>query len=235
MPGGLLGGRRGGPPFARPPPPYPPPACHHAPLCQVYWVNYTGGEPSSLKKGLCPLAGGDRARWRRCVCGHVPPLHPSPLASKGTCTVLDHSVTPAPLADTEFFAAIPPSGWWSVDTYASHPWRVLDSQTGEVLQEVVAGQGASLVRVGPLAEAAVRWAPAGCRLLAAQLPDMCRSGTLRPSSAAIQGLPPPSARTGFPPCLLAPGPHPLPRPALRPRLRAGTAWAAARPSTSPPR
>jgi hypothetical protein len=88
------------------------------------------------------------------TCAPPPvPLHTCTRRLKRGC----NRVTPAlwPLADAEFFAAIPPSGWWSVDTFASHPWRVVDGRTGEVLQEVVAGQGASLVRVGPLAEVAV--------------------------------------------------------------------------------
>lgn len=61
--------------------------------------------------------------------------------------------------DAELFASIPPAGWWSVDTFESHPWRVEDAETGEVLQEVVATKGESLVSVGPTT--------AGGRLLSA--------------------------------------------------------------------
>lgn len=55
--------------------------------------------------------------------------------------------------DQEFFAAIPAGGWWSVYTFESHPWRVVDGESGQLLREVVAAQGASLVRIDPLGDA----------------------------------------------------------------------------------
>lgn len=56
--------------------------------------------------------------------------------------------------DPEFYAAIPPAGWWTVDTFESHPWRVVDGGSGEVLREFVSPGGASLVRIDPLQQQA---------------------------------------------------------------------------------
>ncbi|KAL4422689.1 hypothetical protein ABPG75_008886 [Micractinium tetrahymenae] len=63
--------------------------------------------------------------------------------------------------DAELFAAVPPAGWFTVDTFESHPWRVVDAASGEVLQELVTPPGSTLVRIDPLATPQARPQPAG--------------------------------------------------------------------------
>lgn len=61
--------------------------------------------------------------------------------------------------DAEFYANIPPAGWWAVDSFESHPWRVVDARTGAVLQEIVSAPGESLVRIDATSAGATRLQP----------------------------------------------------------------------------
>lgn len=61
--------------------------------------------------------------------------------------------------DAELYAHVPPAGWFTVDTFESHPWRVVDAASGEVLQELVTPPGSSLVRIDPLAVPQARLQP----------------------------------------------------------------------------
>ncbi|PSC69088.1 hypothetical protein C2E20_7345 [Micractinium conductrix] len=54
--------------------------------------------------------------------------------------------------DREFYAQIPPSGWWTVDTFETHAWHVVDGASGEVVHEVISPKGETLVRIDPLQE-----------------------------------------------------------------------------------
>ncbi|KAL4448976.1 hypothetical protein ABPG77_007693 [Micractinium sp. CCAP 211/92] len=61
--------------------------------------------------------------------------------------------------DAELYAHVPPAGWFTVDTFESHPWRVVDAASGEILQELVTPPGSSLVRIDPLAVPQARLQP----------------------------------------------------------------------------
>ncbi|KAK9816730.1 hypothetical protein WJX72_004295 [[Myrmecia] bisecta] len=50
--------------------------------------------------------------------------------------------------DAEFFAAIPPGRLYTIDTYATHPWLLVDAESGKVLQQYVADGQDRLVKVG---------------------------------------------------------------------------------------
>ncbi|KAK9803432.1 hypothetical protein WJX73_000009 [Symbiochloris irregularis] len=43
--------------------------------------------------------------------------------------------------DAEFFAALEPGDYFTVDTFESHPWRIIDASNGAVVQEYVAKAG----------------------------------------------------------------------------------------------
>lgn len=62
--------------------------------------------------------------------------------------------------DAELYAHVPPAGWFTVDTFESHPWRVVDAASGDVLQELVTPPGSTLVRIDPLAVPQARPQPA---------------------------------------------------------------------------
>lgn len=51
--------------------------------------------------------------------------------------------------DAEFFAQVAPGKQWTVDCFASHPWRFVDATDGSILQEYVAVAGPQVVRVRP--------------------------------------------------------------------------------------
>lgn len=50
--------------------------------------------------------------------------------------------------DQEYFAKIPPGGLYTVDTFETHPWRVLSADSGDIVTEFVAAKGVQTFRVG---------------------------------------------------------------------------------------
>lgn len=53
--------------------------------------------------------------------------------------------------DAETYGLLAPGTSFTVDTFASHPWRVVDATSGTTVHEVVAEAGEQVVVVGPLA------------------------------------------------------------------------------------
>eukprot|EP00898_Chlorokybus_atmophyticus_P007438 jgi/Chlat1/7696/Chrsp64S07150 len=49
--------------------------------------------------------------------------------------------------DAELYVRIPPGGVWTVDTFATHPWRTVLNETGIVLRTYVAAPGQQMIDV----------------------------------------------------------------------------------------
>eukprot|EP00884_Botryococcus_braunii_P004311 jgi/Botrbrau1/13881/Bobra.0056s0112.2 len=49
--------------------------------------------------------------------------------------------------DAELFATIPPGGFYTIDTFETHPWRLVNARTGGVVKEIIASGTLSSIYV----------------------------------------------------------------------------------------
>ena len=99
---------------------------------KLYWLNYDG---ALLHQRIVHLPCTSHAVAR---CNNVADADAGSGLSLASCGA----------GDQEYFAKIPPGGLYTVDTFETHPWRVLSADSGDIVTEFVAAKGVQTFRVG---------------------------------------------------------------------------------------
>lgn len=84
---------------------------------KIYWV---GGMLESVLKQCCP--GSQSLVMQRCVFCVFCVCDAASSCSVVTCITCPPCMQINYTGDAELYAHVPPAGWFTVDTFESHPW-----------------------------------------------------------------------------------------------------------------